>query len=178
MKDEEKTKKSSKKWIIAIVLVVIIATIAFAFFQGFIPTGLMTGTSENSAIGTTGNPTTPENAPIITPTGNEVISKSLVDTSLPYYEALDLEPGKYSIEISSDDPIWIRLYVKSEFDKWQSTGSGGTALVGTRLDENDKVKSLATTFAIYPSAPTKYYLLFLGDKTTIKFKITQTLRLQ
>jgi len=177
MKEGQKSKKSSKKWLIAIVLVVIIAVIAFVLYQGIftLPTGLATGTNTEAA----GGATTPVSGPTITPTGNEIISKSLVNVSLPYYEAIDLEPGRYSIEVSSDDPIGIRLYSKLHFDEWQKTGDPGMILAGTRAGEEYKVKSLAITFAIYPPpSPTKFYLLFLGNKTTIKFKITQNLKLQ
>jgi hypothetical protein len=183
MKEGEKSKKSSKKWVIAIVLVIIIAAIALIFYQGIftLPTGLVTGTENTGANENTPTPAsapTPVSGPTITPTGNEIISKSLVNVSLPYYEAIDLEPGKYGIEISSDDPIWIRLYSKLDFDEWQKTGTHRSALVGTGLGENDKTKSLIVTFLIYSYSPRKYYLLFLGDKTTIKFKITQILKLQ
>ena len=178
MKEGQKNKKSSKKWLIAIVLVVIIAAIAFVFYQGIIftlPTGLATGTNTEAA----GGAAAPANGPTITSTGNEIISKSVVDASLPYYEAIDLEPGKYRLEVNTDDPVWIKLYPKLHFDEWQKTGAPGAALTGTNFEEKDKVKNYDSTFAVYIGQGGKFYLLILGDKsTTIKYKITQILKLQ
>lgn len=179
MKEGQKTKKSSKKWLIAIVLVVIIGAIALAFYNGIftMPTGLMTRTTGGQE--TTGNPTASANGPTVTPTGNDVINKNVVNASLPYYEAVNLEPGKYSIEVNTDDPIWIRLYNQLDFDNWQKIGALGNILAGTNPEEKDKVKNIATTFAVYVGEGGKFYLIFLGDKsTTINFKITQILKFQ
>jgi len=176
MKDSEKSNKKSKKWLIAIVLVVIIAAIVLAFYKGVIPTGLMAG---NENIGATEGATAPASGPTVTPTGNDVINKNIVNAALPYYEAVDLDPGRYSIEISSDDPIWIRLYNQLDFDNWQKTGAPGATVAGTNLEEKDKVKNFATTFNIYVGEGGKFQLIFLGNKsTTINFKITQILKFQ
>ena len=172
MKEEEKTKKSSKKWIIAIVLVVVIAVIAFAFYGGILPTGLATGTSTTSG---TQAASTSEPAKF-TVTGTEVISKDVTE-ALPYYEAVNLESGRYDIEVITEEPVWIRLYDQVHFADWERAGIHGSVVTGTNLNEGDKTKSLNTNFDINIGEEGKYYLLIMGDKTTsIKFKITQVLK--
>jgi len=174
MKEGEKNKKS-KKWIILIVLVVIIAVLAFLFFKGIftIPTGLMAGTGNEAS---TGGETPANPSPTFTTTGNEVIVKEITET-LPYNEEIYLEPGRYYLEVVTDNPVWIRLYDKIRFDDWKDKGTHGYSPIGTGLKENEKTETLNGNFDINNGEGGNYYLLILGDKTTsIKFKIIQSLK--
>lgn len=178
MKEEEKGKKSSKKWLIAIVLVIIIAAIALAFYKGVIPKGFMTGNAAGNQE-TSGNPTTPSTgAAAMVATGDEIIVKEVTE-NLPYYYQTYLEPGRYSLDVVTDEPVWIRVYHQINFDEWKNKGIHGAVLAGTNLNENDKVESYNGEIIINRGEADKIYLLFLGDKTTtIKFKITQNIKYQ
>jgi hypothetical protein len=167
---EKEKKPKSKKWLIAIILVVIIVIALGLYFNIFsIPTGLVAGTETM-----TGSPETPTNEPPkFTVTGNEIIAKEVTE-NLPYYEPVDLESGKYSIQVITDKPVWIRLYDQLHFDEWEKDGKHGKVVIGTNLNEEDKTDNFDTIFFVSQGNGGKHYLLILGnEKTSIKFKITQ-----
>jgi hypothetical protein len=167
---EEKKKSSKGKWIIAIVIIAVIAAVALAFYNGIfsMPTGLVAGTQ------TTVNPPAPSTPqqPTFTTTGTEIIAKE-VNESLPYYESADLEPGKYSLQVITDKPVWIIVYDETHFNEWKNRGNGGSALLSTgSTKETEKVTSFSDSF--YIGANGKYYVVLEGSgEASIKFKITQ-----
>lgn len=178
MKDEEKNaKKSSKKLIIVIAVIIVIAAIAFGFYKGIfsIPTGLMTA-AVNGNQETTKTETQAPSQPIVT--GTTIIEKT-VNENLPYYEPIDLVAGRYTIYITTDKPVWIKLYDQVHFDDWKNTGTHGQVLAGTNCcSETDKTQNLEKGFQVSIGYGGKYYLLILGsEKTSIYFKIIQTLKL-
>jgi hypothetical protein len=165
---EQTKKKNNKKMIIAIVLVVIVA-IALAFYSGIfsLPTGLAAVTSQNT-------PAQP--AATFTTTGNEIIAKELTQ-NLPYYVDASLEAGRYAVQVTTDNPVWIRVYDQARFDDWQNAGKQGSAKAGTNLGAGDKVTNFIRNFDVNQGEEGKYYLLILGsEKTSIQLKITQILK--
>jgi hypothetical protein len=167
---EEKKKSSKGKWIIAIVLIaatIIIAGLYLGIFS--MPTGLAAGAQ---TIESTNPP--PVQQPIFTTTGTEVIAKE-VTAHLPYNESIDMEPGRYALQVITDKPVWIRLYDQIHFDEWKNDGTHGRTVIGTNLNENDKTDNFNMNFNIGSGQGGKYYLLIFGntEMTSIKFKITQ-----
>jgi hypothetical protein len=159
--------------------VIIIAAIALAFYKGVIPKDLMAGTNTIGNQETSGNPTTPSTgAAAMVATGDEIIVKEVTE-SLPYYYETYLEPGRYSLNVVTDKPVWIRVYHQVNFDEWKNTGVHGAVLAGTNLNENDKIENYNGEFIINRGEADKIYLLILGSETTtIKFKITQNIKYQ
>jgi hypothetical protein len=167
MKDGEKnenTKKKSKKWIIAVVLIVI-AAIALAFYKGIfsLPTGLAVGAQTS-----TGNQATPQN----TQTGT--VSSNEVTRNLPYYESMDLQTGRYYLEFSSDTPVWVFVLNEKNFNSWENTGAISFVAAGTGNKDENKVKSFVETFIAAQDEGSKYYILVEGaEKASISYKITR-----
>jgi len=176
---EEKEKKKSKgKLIIAIVLIAATVIIA-GFYLGIfsLPTGLAAAQTS-----TTGNPTapsTPQPQPTYTVTGTLITEKNVTET-LPYYEPLDLESGRYMIYVTADKPVWIRLYDEVHFNEWKNAGTHGQLVAGTNCClEKDKTQNLEQRFDVSIGYGGKHYLLFLDGSenlTSISFKITQILK--
>lgn len=183
MKEEVKSgKKNSKKLIIAIVIILVIAAIAFGFYKGIfsIPTGLMTASAATVTNGNqeaTKNETPVPAQPAPTVTGTTIIEKNVSET-LPYYEPIDLVDGRYVIYITTDKPVWIKLYDELHFNEWKNTGTQGVVEAGTNCcDEKDKTQNLQQGFQVSRGYGGTYYLLILGsEKTSINFKIIQTLK--
>jgi len=177
MKDEEKSgKKSSKKWIIVIAVIIVIAAIALGYYKGIfsMPTGLAVTTGATKSEQT--NPQTPS-APApatLNVTGTEIISKEVVE-ALPYYEPVNLDSGRYSLELTADKPVWVRLYDKLHFEQWEKDGTQGNVVTGTNCCRpEEKVESLNTVFTVSIDHGGEHYLLILGNETTsIKFRIVQ-----
>jgi len=179
MKEEEKTKKFNKKWLIAVVLIVVIA-IALVIYSGILPTptGLAAVTETN-----TNNPSVPPEQPKFTVTGNELLAKEVKEV-LPYYEPVDLESGRYTIEVFIDKPIWIMLYDENNFNIWKNGGDAALRVGTGCCMQNRKTDSFSDKFDINEGEEGKYYLVIedkeyiIGnkEKTTIKFKITQILK--
>lgn len=182
MKDEEKNaKKSSKKLIIVIAVIIVIAAIAFGFYSGIfsLPTGLVVGgtSAAGNQKSTNENPASQPSSvqqPIFTTTGTEVMTKDVTE-NLPYYESLDLESGRYSLQVATDKPVWIRLYDQLHFDEWKNDGNHGKVVIGTNLDEKSKTDNFNKNFDISPGNGGKHYLLIFGnnEKISIKFIIKQ-----
>ena len=177
MKEEGKSKKSSKKWIIAIVLI-IIAAIAVAFYQGIfsIPTGLAVGT-ETATTNPPATPATPTQ-PTFTVTGTEIITKEVAE-NLPYYESVNVEPGMYVIEFTSDVPVWMFVYNEMRFNQWKE-GKHTFTLTGTACCKDEyKIKSFTGSFKLTESEGNKAFIVVEGaEEASIKFKITQTLKFE
>jgi hypothetical protein len=188
MKESENTRKSNRKWLIAVVLVVIIGALALAFYQGIftLPTGLMTGTvAATGSQETVENPTTPATEPPqFTVTGNEIIAKEVTE-NLPYYESVDLEAGRYTIDFRSDEAVWMFVYSETYFNMWKE-GKHTNIVAGTacypsskypNCDNQYKIKSHTQTFDVPRGEDGKYYIIVEGaEKALIKFKITQILK--
>ncbi len=159
----EKKAKSSKKWILAIVLIVIIIAAAAIYFNAFsVPTGLAAGTTETTTTGET-----------FTLTGDEILGREITEI-LPYYESIDLEPGRYTLQVEVDKPVWIMLYTESGFEKWENGRYGhmkaGTGCCGTTTKTNNHQEK----FDINSNEGGKYYIIIEGmEETSIKLKITQ-----
>jgi hypothetical protein len=170
---EKEKKPKSKKWLIAIILVVIIVIALWLYFNIFsIPTGLVAGIE---TIKTEETPTAAA-PPNFTVTGDEVIAKEILEI-LPYYESVDLEPGRYTIQVITDKPVWIRLYDQIHFNEWERDGKHGKTKAGTNFNEEDAIEDFSSTFDINIGEEGKYYLLILGNgETSIKFKIIQDLK--
>ena len=168
MEKEKKTK--SKKWIAAIILIIILIIAAGLYFNVFsIPTGLIAGT-------TTTEETRERLVSEFTVTGNEVMAREITE-NLPYYESVELEPGRYSLELASDKPVWIMVYDEPSFNKWKNgvyvfikTGTGCCS-------EKTKTDSFSGNFDINKNEEGKYYIVIDGpEETLIKFKVTQNLK--
>jgi hypothetical protein len=168
--EEKEKKKSNGKLIIAIVLIaatIIIAGLYLGIFS--MPTGLAVGKT-NSA--TNGNPTTPQ----YNVTGNEIISKDITE-KLPYYEFVNLEPGRYNIGLNSDVPVLVFVYDEEHFNMWKA-GSHSFTLAGTACckDEN-KIQSLNQNFNVPAGQGGNVYIVVEGaEQASIKFGITQVLK--
>jgi len=165
----EKGKTKSKKWIIAIVLIAIIVIALGLYFNVFsIPTGLIAGeiTTEETSEETT--------QPSFTITGSEVIAKETTET-LPYYESVNLEDGRYAIEFVSDEPVLVFVFEETRFNEWKNEGGKYTVVAGT--GRVNKVTSYADTFDVNKGQGGLYYIVVEGaEEASIKFKITQILK--
>lgn len=182
MKDEEKNaKKSSKKLIIVIAVIIVIAAIAFAFYRGIfsLPTGLAVGAQTNTGnqvTPQTGNASSTPSQPTYTVTGNEIISKNVTE-KLPYYEFVNLEPGRYNIGFSSDVPVLVFVYDEEHFNMWKA-GSHSFTLAGTSCcKDEDKTQILNNNFNVPAGQGGNVYIVVEGaEKASIKFGITQILK--
>jgi hypothetical protein len=163
MSEEHKNKKSNK-WLLPVVIIAVLLVVALVYLGSFsMPAGL-------AAVGANAQNNQP---PAFTTTGNELVAKEITQ-NLPYYEMVNLESGRYTMQVITDNPVWIRLYDQTQFDKWQSTGKHGSVKSGTNMGTNDKVTNFGGTFDINNGEEGKYYLLIMGSgSTSIKFKITQ-----
>jgi len=111
-----------------------------------------------------------------TVTGNEVIAKETTET-LPYYESVDLEPGRYTLEMVSDEPVWIMVYDEPTFNKWEECVYGFIKTGTGCCSEKRKTDSFSGNFDINKNEGGKYYIVIDGPtETLIKFKITQNLK--
>lgn len=183
MKDGEKnenTKKRSKKWIIAVVLIVI-AAIAVAFYQGIfsLPTGLATAGGEKITENQNPNPSassTPQQPTTIV-TGKEMIS-TVTKENLPYYESADLEPGGYAIQVITDKPVWVNVYSESHFNDWKNKGNYGTAITGTGSRRAEyQTTGFSDRFYISSDGKGKYYVVIEGSgEVSINLKLVQTFK--
>ncbi len=164
MKDEEKNvKKSSKRLIIAIAVIIVIAAIAFGLYSGIfsLPTGLAVGTQ------TTESQVTPQT------TQTETLSSDQVARNLPYYESMSLTTGRHSLEFSSDTPVWVFIMDEKNFNSWKSSGTINFVDVGTGHTDANKVKSYADTFIVPEGEGVTHYILVEGaEKASISYKIT------
>lgn len=170
MEKEKKTR--SRKWFAAIILIIIVIVAAGLYFNVFsVPTGLVAGTEKTEA-----QETRERVVSEFTVTGNEVIARDITET-LPYYESLELEPGRYTIQVVTDKPVWIMVYDQLRFDSWQEgkymkmeTGTG-CCRSETKTDNFDR------RFDISENDGGTYYIIIEGgEETAIKFKITQNLK--
>ncbi len=169
LSEESKKKKFNLKLMI-VLAVIVIAAIAIVAYSGIFSlptTGLATTANVNTQT---------QEPPKFTTTGNEVVAEE-VTQDLPYYVDADLEAGRYSVQVETDNPVWIRLYEKASFEAWQNTGSHGITKAGTNLGLNDKVTSFNRNFDVNIGEEGKYYLLILGsERASIKLKIEQILK--
>jgi len=168
---EKETKSSRTKWIAAILIIIVVMVAAGFYFKVFsLPTGLITAGNQATET-TTGNQPAP-----FTVTGDEIIAKDTTE-SLPYYESVDLEAGRYGIQVVTDRPVWIMLYNQANFDDWKN-GSYGSLRIGTGCcNENMKTDRFSGNFDINEGEKGVYYIVIQGtEKTSIKFKITQILK--
>jgi len=99
-----------------------------------------------------------------TTTGTTMLSSTL-ETVLPYYAVAYLEPGRYSVQVSSNSPVWVRVYESAQFTSWQNTNEHGSSKAGTNLGESDKVTSFNRNFDVGIGEEGNYYLLVLGSGT-------------
>ncbi|NIM46959.1 MAG: hypothetical protein GTN40_02250 [Candidatus Aenigmarchaeota archaeon] len=169
---EKEKKRKSKKWFAVIILIIIVIIAAGLYFNVFsMPTGLIAGIE---------TPETEESRERVvstfTVTGNEVIAKEITET-LPYYESVDLEPGRYTFEMESDEPVWIIVYDEPTFNNWEN-GVRGFIRTGTGCcSEKRKTDNFSGNFDINKNEGGKYYIVIEGPtETSIKFKITQNLK--
>lgn len=167
MKENEKSKKSNKKWLIAIILIAVIV-IALILYSGIfsIPTGLITGTETDT------NPTTNEQ-PKMTVTGTDIIAKETTG-NLPYYESVDLVPGGYAIQIITNKPVWVMIYDESHFNQWKN-GYYGTTIIGTGSGREEyKTTNFLDRFYISKGGEGKYYIVLDGKgESSINLKLVQ-----
>ncbi len=130
----EKRKTKSKKWIVAIVLIAIIVIVLGLYLNAFsIPTGLIAGETPTEE--------TKKEAPEFTITGNEIISKETTET-LPYYESVYLESGRYTFDFRADVPVWVFVYSEERFNQWMEGEYTFTRTGTACCKEKYKVKSL------------------------------------
>ncbi|NIO44409.1 MAG: hypothetical protein GTN36_02545 [Candidatus Aenigmarchaeota archaeon] len=170
MEKEKKTR--SRKWFAAIILIIIVIVAAGLYFNVFsVPTGLVAGTEKTEA-----QETRERVVSEFTVTGNEVIARDITET-LPYYESLELEPGRYTFEMISDESVWAMIYDEPTFNEWKN-GVRGFIKTGTGCcDEKRKTDNFSGNFDINKNEAGKYYIVIEGPlETSIKFKITQNLK--
>jgi len=179
MKEEEKTKKSNKKWILAIVLIAVIAVVLVFYFEIFsLPTGFVTASKETVIGNQNTSATTPATQqPITTVTGKEIISTAAKE-NLPYYESADLEPGGYAIQVATDKPVWINVYDESHFNDWKNNGYYGTAITGTgSRREQYQTTAFSDRFYVSSDGKGKYYIVIEGSgEVSINLKLVQTFK--
>jgi hypothetical protein len=166
MSEEHKEQKHKhfkmNKLVILMVAVLILAAAAVYFGYSYVPVAA----ARNQA------PTSNELTKFTT-TGTEMIASEATH-SLPYFESATLEAGRYSVEVSSGIPVWIRVYDQTQFDSWQNTKSNGSTKAGTNLGESDKVTQFSKNFDVNNGEEGKYYLLILGSgQSSLQLKITQ-----
>lgn len=175
--EEKEKKKSNGKLIIAIVLIVATIIIAGLYLGIFsLPTGLVVGAQTDGNPTTTNNQPTPA-APAYTATGTTMLENEVTKT-LPYYESVELEPGKYGIEVATDKPVWVMVYSQTHFDEWESSGIHGTAMTSTGYGKEEyKTKDFSDVFSVGYDGKGKYYIVIEGnDETSIKIKLVQVLK--
>jgi hypothetical protein len=173
MSEEHKEHKESKqkhlkmnKWFIVLAVIAILAIVLFYF--GFSSLTIPALVNQNQ-------PATGELAKFTT-TGTEMIAKDTTQ-NLPYYESATLEPGRYSVQVTSSIPVWIRVYDQANFNSWQASGSNGSTKAGTNLGESDKVTQFTRTFDVNTGEEGKYYLMILGSgSASLQLKVTQILK--
>ena len=154
MSKEQKNKHlKMNKWVILTLAVLVVAA---AVYLGFSYMNMV-------PIAATGNqvPTSNELAKFTT-TGEQMISSDATQ-NLPYFEFATLDAGRYSVQVSSSIPVWIRVYDQAQFNDWQSTKNNGSTKAGTNLGETDKVTSFTKNFDVNQGEEGKYYLLILGS---------------
>jgi len=174
MKEEEKNKKFNKKWLIAVVLIAVVV-IALVIYSGIfsIPTGMATVNTQQAEIKNNQPPT-------YTVTGNEYLSKE-VNVDLPYEEPIDMEVGRYDLQVQTDKPVWIMFLPEYSYNDWKSGVRGGLYVKSGTGCCSEKLKTIDYTnrFDINKGNLdiVKYYLVIDGsEKTSIKFKLTQILK--
>lgn len=164
-KVQQKTLKNKNLILIsAVVLVIIAAAIIF----GSMPMAQQPIVQANSQDS---NP-----ASTFTTTGAELLIKETTQ-SLPYFESVTLEPGRYNVQVVSSAPVWVRVYDQIHFDDWQSSGEHGSARTGTNMAVTDKVTDFNRNFDVGTGEEGRYYLVIAGDGSpSLQLKITQILK--
>jgi hypothetical protein len=163
MSKEQKKKHFKMNKLVILTLAVLI--IAAAVYLGF---------SYMSTMPTAGNqaPVSNELAKFTT-TGTQMISIDATH-NLPYFESATLDAGRYSVQVTSSTPVWIRVYDQLQFNDWQSTKNNGSTKAGTNLGESDKVTQFNRNFDVGTGEEGKYYLLILGSgSASLQLTMTQ-----
>ena len=167
----EKNKKPKNKLILPIVIIAVVLVAIALIGMNVIPVTLPT-TAGGTSAGTPNAPAANE----FTTTG-VVSASNTVTQTLPYYEGMDLEAGRYSIEVISDKPVWVMLYQDIHFEEWQD-GKYLTMKAGTGCCALDaKVESFSSNFDVSKNEAGEFYIVVEGDgQATVEFRITQIMK--
>lgn len=164
----EKEKAKSKKWIIAVILIIIVAIAIAIYFNVFsIPTGLIAGTTTNEAT-----KTEVPSTPTVTVTGTEILNKEFTET-LTYYESVELEPGRYVIQITTDKKVTIMIYDELHFEEWQQ-GKFPNLITGSGTSTDNFI----SRFDVKSGQGGNYYIVLVGTgDASIKLKLIQEIKI-
>jgi hypothetical protein len=164
---KEQVKTFKNKNLILISAAVLIFAVAFIYMFPISPkTGPMIINNNQPS----------SSAQTFTTTGAEMLAKETTQT-MPYYESVTLEAGRYAVQVTSSTPVWIRVYDQIHFDAWKNSGEDGSAKTGTNLAVSDKVTDFNKNFDVGTGEEGKYYLVITGEgSSSLQLKITQILK--
>jgi hypothetical protein len=161
----EHKSKNFRNLLIAASVIIVLFVVSIASMSMFSAPGLKPITGQNTV-----------QSQQFTTSGDEMVAKQVTE-NLPYYESVQLVPGRYRLEVTTGSKVsMIDVFTDAQFQMWNS-GNWPTPKLSSGYSTASSVDSFTGGFDVNTGEGGTYYIVIEGNgQTSINMRLVQVLK--